>query len=148
MTARILIADRDPLVRDHCCRYLSAYGYGVTVAADGLQCVEQLRDSCPDLLVLDPEIFWGGGQGVLEWLQDVHPAAPMKIVLTDGHAQGVFPPERNRRTAGRLERPTGLADLPAFAVGLQRFLSADAAPIRRSSRRNEPIRRSREEQRQ
>jgi CheY-like chemotaxis protein len=135
MTANILIADRDPLVRDQCSRFLSAHGYDVATAADGLQCIERLRSCCPDLLVLDPEILWGGGAGVLAWLTCERPVKPIKVVLTDGHRLEKIHEETCDRSAVRLERPTGLATMMEFVSELQRILANDGeAPSRRNKK--------------
>lgn len=142
MTAQILIADRDPLVREHCSRFLSAHGYDVAVAANGLQCIEQLRSSCPDLLVLDPEILWGGGAGVLDWLNCEQPVKPVKIAITDGHRLDRLRERYNGRIAARLERPTGLGTMLEFVGELQRVLESDGTAIHDATHRRENLTRS------
>lgn len=138
MTAQILIADHDPLVREQFVRCLSAHGYDVAVAADGLQCVEQLRTCCPDLLVLDPGILWGGGLGVLEWLKCERPAKLVKVVvLVDSHFTGNISEEDCEDVAARLERPTSLTEMTEFVSGLQRLLESDDGPISHSTKRQE-----------
>lgn len=123
MTSQILIADRDPVIRNHCRRCLAAHGYDAYVAADALQCVEQLQSWSPDLLVLDPEILWGGGEGVLDWLRQMQPMRPVKIILTDGHCQSALPSELQKLVADRLERPTGLTELTGFVHQLECHLA-------------------------
>ena len=62
---RVLMADpdeslhpvyREPLARD---------GFEVVSAFNGLECVARMRERVPDLLVLEPRMPWGGGDGVL-----------------------------------------------------------------------------------
>lgn len=127
MTTQVLIADRDPVVRDHCRRCLAAHGYDASLAADALQCIEQLRTWSPDLLVLDPDILWGGGEGVLEWLREVQPVKPVRVVMTDGHCQRTLPEDLQSLVTDRLERPTCLAELPAFVHQLEDYLTRDSA---------------------
>lgn len=66
MLPRLLIAISDAETRDLYSRFFSSAGYDVSMAADGLQCLERIRAEHPDVLVLDQEIPWGGGDGVLE----------------------------------------------------------------------------------
>jgi CheY-like chemotaxis protein len=52
----VLALYRDSLVRD---------GFEVKTATNGLECVAKLRGFRPDLLALDPELPWGGSDGVV-----------------------------------------------------------------------------------
>jgi CheY-like chemotaxis protein len=63
--ARILIADANEQVRAVYATWLADCGFEVATAADGLDCIAGLRDFVPELLVLDPDLPWGGGLGVL-----------------------------------------------------------------------------------
>ena len=75
MSARILIADPDRFLLSSYSRHLRDRGAVVSTAATALECVQRLRDSVPEVLVLEPAILWGGGDGVLavmdedEWLR-------------------------------------------------------------------------------
>jgi len=93
-----LLADTDETLlvsyREHLCRE----GFQVATATNGLDCVAQLRSFVPDVLVLDPELPWGRGDGVLAVMHedaDV-PVVPV-MVLADHYADdnlypvGVFP---------------------------------------------------------
>lgn len=44
---------------------LDASGFSSRLASNGLECVAALRVFRPNVLVLDPNILWGGGDGVL-----------------------------------------------------------------------------------
>ena len=65
MTARVLIADANERMRAIYSQGLADYGFEVATAADGLDCMTALRDFAPEALVLDPDLPWGGGAGVL-----------------------------------------------------------------------------------
>lgn len=67
---RVLVADCDPYVLDGYRDGLTQDGLTVATAADGLQCLAQLRQFRPDVLVLDPSLPWGGGDGVLAVMHD------------------------------------------------------------------------------
>jgi DNA-binding response OmpR family regulator len=47
---------REPLFRE---------GFELVGAVSGLECVARLRECVPDVLVLEPHMLWGGGNGVL-----------------------------------------------------------------------------------
>jgi DNA-binding NarL/FixJ family response regulator len=126
---RFLIADRDPLVREECRRCLAARGFEVYVAADALQCLEQLREHAPSVLVLDPHIAWGGGDGVLEWLQDEAPLHSLVVYLFDGQSAGSVPDRLRRLVAGQLQRPCGLHDLFQLVNRLEDELCFADVPV-------------------
>ena len=50
---RILVVDDDPTVAEVAAAYLSAAGFVVDVAADGVEALERLETLAPDLVVLD-----------------------------------------------------------------------------------------------
>jgi carbon storage regulator CsrA len=81
MSIRILIADTDEFLaanyREHLCRQ----GANVATATTGLECMKRLRDCVPDVLVLEPEILWGGGDGVLALMHERPEIRPASVIL-------------------------------------------------------------------
>lgn len=79
MSMSVLIADADSLL-------LSAYraylvdGIEVRTVTSGLACVEELRRRRPDVLVLDADLPWGSGLGVLAVMRE-DPTIPFIPVL-------------------------------------------------------------------
>ena len=57
---RVLIADPDESLmaeyREH-----SREGFEIVTVPNGLECVDRLREQVPDVLVLEPQLPWGGG---------------------------------------------------------------------------------------
>jgi DNA-binding response OmpR family regulator len=82
MKPALLIADGDVELCDFCHRFFSEEGYEVAIASDGLDCLEKLRRVRPAALVLDLDLRWGGGDGVLAWLRDERAASGVGVVLT------------------------------------------------------------------
>ena len=82
MIQTLLIADGDAELCDVYRRFLTAGGYEVETSSDGLDCLGKLRQLTPAALVLDLELRWGGGDGVLAWLREECPALGMPVVLT------------------------------------------------------------------
>lgn len=86
MKNRLMIANRDLDWLDVNQIFLSKLGYVVETCTDGLECLANLRFDAPALLVLDLDLPWGGGDGVLAWLREER-AAPRIPVLLMGPAE-------------------------------------------------------------
>ena len=61
--------------------YLSNAGYRVETVSDAVACLNRMRQSLPDLLLLDQQIPWGGGDGVLTSLRADSRLARVPVVL-------------------------------------------------------------------
>lgn len=62
MTIAVLVVDDDPGVRDVLRRFLSGKGYVVATAEDGETALRMIRESAPDLLLLD--VYLPGMSGI------------------------------------------------------------------------------------
>jgi DNA-binding response OmpR family regulator len=60
---------------------LAQEGFEVAPALSGLECVARLRECVPDVLVLDPELPWGGGEGVLAIMGEVPQLAAVPVMV-------------------------------------------------------------------
>jgi carbon storage regulator CsrA len=65
MSISLLIADPNEYLLDLYREYFPQHGFRIATATNGLDCVEKLREFAPDILVLEPMMPWGGGDGVL-----------------------------------------------------------------------------------
>jgi DNA-binding response OmpR family regulator len=63
-------------------RFLTKQGYQVATAVDGLDCVAKLRRAAPAVLVLDQQLCWGGGDGVIAWLREESVVFDVPVILT------------------------------------------------------------------
>lgn len=70
MNRTLLIAEADADLRDSYRALFNQHGYNVDMAFDGLECLAKIRQAAPDLLILDQQIPWGGGDGVLARLRE------------------------------------------------------------------------------
>jgi len=61
---RVLIADPDERVLTSYREFLWQEGFEVDTVTNAIDCVARLRERVPDVLVLDPDLPWGGGSGV------------------------------------------------------------------------------------
>ena len=76
----ILIADRNPHVREFLRREFISAGYRVQVAKDGREVLRMTRaDEPPDLLILDLDMPYVGGLAILEELQNRK--CPLPVVV-------------------------------------------------------------------
>jgi DNA-binding response OmpR family regulator len=93
----VLVAEGDTELCDVYRTFLTGRGHEVETATDGLDCLEKLRRLNPAVLVLDLDLRWGGGDGVLAWLRE-RPSPWLPVVLTatagcpDGVAKFLEPP--------------------------------------------------------
>ncbi len=78
----LLVADGDSELCQIYERFLASRGFDVETAGDGLDCLVKLRRRCPTVVVLDLDICWGGGDGVLAWLREGMCSAWVPVVLT------------------------------------------------------------------
>ncbi len=82
--AKILVCDDEELIRWSLSEYLQKEGYRVVEAADGMQCLEQVANEVPDLVVLDLKMPRMGGMEVLQHLQDTDPLLPVVVITAHG----------------------------------------------------------------
>jgi response regulator RpfG family c-di-GMP phosphodiesterase len=69
ISIRVIFADPDEsLLAAY--RELLRNEFHVATAPDALKCVRRLRHVVPDVLVLEPQLPWGGGEGVLSIMRD------------------------------------------------------------------------------
>ncbi len=82
---RVLLADGDEELLNDYQRFLLENGAVVARATGGVDCLDQLRVFRPTLLVLEPELPWGGGAAVLSRMHEDPnlPKVPV-IVVTAG----------------------------------------------------------------
>jgi carbon storage regulator CsrA len=117
---RLLIADADRSLLVCYADYLSERGYQVATAADALECVERLGELRPDLLVLDPCLPWGGGDGVLAVMQEDATIEPIPVIVVT-----------YRRDPGQLYRLATypISDLQFKPLGPRRLAERIAAVL-------------------
>ena len=84
MAIRVLIADPDPTLLASYEARLSQEGLEVRTVRNGLDCLDALHTFEPDVLVLEPEMPWGGGEGVLDVMHDVYelPLVPVFVITS------------------------------------------------------------------
>jgi len=56
-------------------------GFELVTATSGLECVARLRERVPDVLVLEPQLPWGGGEGVLAMMGEIPALATVPVMV-------------------------------------------------------------------
>jgi DNA-binding NtrC family response regulator len=95
MGPAVLIADADSDLCGVCHRFLSRHGWQVQTAGSGVECLAQLRQCSPYLLVLDVQLPWGGADGLLAVMRTDRRLGRIPVVLTSANgpiANLVLPP--------------------------------------------------------
>ena len=92
MSIRVLVADHDESLREAYERSLAECGFQVFTAATGPDCLKQLREHVPHVLVLEPELPGVPGQQLTELICDAShvPTVPVVIVSRHERAQPVI----------------------------------------------------------
>ncbi|WP_152049535.1 response regulator transcription factor [Tautonia marina] len=80
MSVHLLLAESDPTLRSDLADYFLSLGFQVETANDGLECLDRLRSFRPEVLVIDADLAWGGGDGVLRLIQEGQSLMPPAVV--------------------------------------------------------------------
>jgi DNA-binding response OmpR family regulator len=82
---RVLIADRDEELLEAYGRFLANGEVEALLVSRGVDCVARLRDSRPDVLVLETGLLWGRADDVLAWMHSRRhgPAVPVILLATE-----------------------------------------------------------------
>lgn len=78
---RVLMADPDESLHPVYRETLLREGFEVVTALSGLECVAELRERIPDVLVLEPQLPWGGGEGVLALMGEIPDLAVVPVMV-------------------------------------------------------------------
>jgi CheY-like chemotaxis protein len=111
MKPMVLVADDDAELCQIYGMLLVERGYEVETATDGLDCLRKLRRRQPTVLVLDLELRWGGGDGVLAWLREEDPTGSVPVILTATAGPPVPFESAGAPVVRRLWKPFSLATL-------------------------------------
>jgi len=104
-SAKILVVDDDPDMREALQMILESGGYTVVMAEDGEQCLAKLKEEQPDLLILDLLMPRMDGFEVCKALKDPRYAkyARMPIIILSSVQEGVSQRRYELETGVRLD---------------------------------------------
>ncbi len=115
MTARILVALSDEVSLHTCCAEMSACGYAVVSVCTGLLCLNRLAWSHFDLLIVDSELLWGGGLGVVEVMAAEPRFRDLPVILLSA---GQHTPESSQNLTACEPGPYAVGLLPPLLLKL------------------------------
>lgn len=124
---RVLIADADEALLEILQSFLWDRGHEVEVAGNGLECLTMLREFSPDALVLDRDLLWGGGEGVLAHMcEDLGLAGVPVILVTDEDMAH----RADGHVVSWLRKPYRLSDLLAQIDSISRSTGSSTMRMR------------------
>jgi CheY-like chemotaxis protein len=127
MTTRLLVAEPSSTMAELYRQAFSAAGYEVVTASGGLECLVKLREDTPDLLVLDLDLPWGGGDGVLTMMREDEDIPRIPVVVTANSRHDEAMTERlTPPVVQYVQKPFSLATL-LTSIGLAFQLGQKAA---------------------
>jgi DNA-binding NtrC family response regulator len=85
MSIRVLVADHDESLREAYERSLAECGFQVFTAATGPDCLKQLREHVPYVLVLEPDLPGVPGQKLTELIRDASHVPTVPVVIVSRH---------------------------------------------------------------
>jgi DNA-binding response OmpR family regulator len=90
MKRHLLVASASGAVAGRIEQLFSHRGYRVDVVEGGVECLAKIQRMAPDALILDWDLPWGGGAGVLACLRETDATANRPVILLAGRfARGV-----------------------------------------------------------
>lgn len=78
----VVLADGDEVALEVARQFFLMLGYEVETASGGVECLDKLRRLSDPVLVLDYELPWGGGDGLLAVLREDPILADTPVILT------------------------------------------------------------------
>jgi CheY-like chemotaxis protein len=104
-SAKILVVDDDPDMREALQMVLESSGYAVVLAEDGVECLSILKQEQPDLMILDLLMPRMDGFEVCKTLKDPRYAkyAGMPIIILSSVQEGVSQRRYELETGVRLD---------------------------------------------
>lgn len=78
---RVLLAVRRSQSRSEYALDLKRHGFNVAMADNGLECLDVLGRFAPDVVVIEPELLWGGGDGVLAVISEMPELRSVRVLV-------------------------------------------------------------------
>ena len=130
MPTQVLAASSSAYRRWWYVEQLRLYGMEAVTAVDGLDCIEQMRTSQPDIVLLEPSLLWGGSDGVLAVrsedtsLQNI----PVVLVAFDGVSVEWYQLAEYSLQGLLLRRPSGQKLAATLLLATQELGEASSIP--------------------
>jgi DNA-binding NarL/FixJ family response regulator len=107
-----------------------SHGCDAEIATNGLQCLERLEATDPTVVVIDPSLQWGGGDGVLDWLIHERPELQPMVVVADTPGTDSVSRQLRPWIDLQVRRPESLQELAQFVSQIEAVASWSILPYR------------------
>ncbi len=114
---KVLIVDDNPDLRVIFARTFDRKHFSVQVATDGVQAIESLKTSLPDILILDINMPRLNGFDVLRYVRENQATKDIKVVVVTGNYMAMQAPEAEYADL-LLIKPVDIGDLITLAQRL------------------------------
>lgn len=123
-TRKVLVVDDNPDLRTVFSRAFSRQDFEVRIAADGREAIACLAESLPDVMILDLNMPYVDGFGVLDDLRGRPGGDDVKVVVVSGNPIAARAPEAAKADLV-LIKPVDLRELVLLARRLTPHKSGD-----------------------
>ena len=89
MSKTILVVDDEPDIRDSVKMILETNGYNVITAVDGNECLDKLKETKPDLILLDIMMPGIPVDDVIKQIKDIKIAFMSVVRISDARKRGL-----------------------------------------------------------
>ena len=76
----------------------------ILIAGNGLECVSLMRRFVPEALILEQELFWGGSDGVIQWMRN-DPVISMIPIIFIAETEAQLQEVQQRHFLNWMEKP-------------------------------------------
>jgi DNA-binding response OmpR family regulator len=108
MSKTILVVDDEPDIRDSVEIILKTNGYNVITAVDGNDCLEKLKDTKPDLILLDIMMPGTPVADIVNQIKDIKIAFMSVVRISDARKRGLCEQEN---IVDFFQKPFNVSDL-------------------------------------
>lgn len=122
MAAKILLVEDSRFLRMASKRILTEAGFSVSEARDGEEALRQVRESQPDLIILDILLPMLGGERVLQALRQDPATASIPVIVLSSLSQGNADKLKQAGAAAYIEKSK--LDLTQNSENLVRLVNA------------------------
>ena len=129
MPRSLLVADGDLTLSNRLKLVAGDLGMQIETANNGVECVRRLRQRKPDLVLLNIDLLWGGGHGVLAYLREEYAHRAPPVLLMGSTPAQKIPSLVSPPAIQYLSKPFTLSTLMAAIRAAESFVCPGSVPF-------------------